>query len=53
MGHQEERMYGKAVVGGRGEQGGGWQSHICMRINQEDQLGSETDHSTQFSSTGN
>ena len=34
-------------------QGGGWQtghSHICMQINQEKLLGSETDHTTQGSS---
>ena len=36
-------------------QGGGWQrgqSHICMQINQEEQLGSETDLATQGSSAG-
>ena len=35
--------------------GGGWwtrQSHICMQINQEEQLGSETDHVTHGSSVG-
>ena len=32
--------------------GGGWWSYISMRINWEDQLGSETDHITQGSSTG-
>ena len=36
-------------------QGGGWWSrwsHICMQINQEKQLGSETDHTTQGSNAG-
>ena len=36
--------------------GGGWwtrQSHICMQINQEEQMRSETDHTTQGSSMGN
>ena len=40
----------------RGKQGSGWQSgrsYICMQMNQEEQLGSETDHATQHSSTGN
>ena len=32
------------------EQGSGWRFHICMRINQEDQLGSKTDCATQASS---
>ena len=47
-------------MGTRGEedawQVGGWQSrwsHICMQINQEEQLGSETDHATQGSNAGN
>ena len=36
-------------------QGGSWQtgrSHICMPINQEEQLGTQTDHTTQGSNTG-
>ena len=36
-------------------QGNGWQtrqSHICMQINQEEQLGSDTDHATQVSNMG-
>ena len=60
-----ERTHGKAVAGGLGwarlwlaewaRQGGelqiGW-FHIHMQINQEEQLGSETDHATQGSSMG-
>ena len=34
------------------QRGGGWQSHIRMWINREEQLGSETDCTTQGSSTG-
>ena len=37
----------------QGGQGSGWQtglSHICMQINQEEQLGSKTDHTIQGSS---
>ena len=37
------------------QQGGGWQtrsSHDCMQMNQEEQLGNETYHATQHSSTG-
>ena len=44
-------------MGSRGRedlgQVGGWQSrwsHICVRISQKEQLGSETDHTTQVSS---
>ena len=34
-------------------QGGGWQTRLShIRINQEGQLGSETDHTTQGSSVG-
>ena len=36
-------------------QGSVWQirlSHICIQINQEEQLGNETDHATQGSSVG-
>ena len=37
-----------------GRQGSWWTrwSHICMQINQEEQLGSETDHAKQNSSVG-
>ena len=38
-----------------GRQGCGWQnerSHICVRINQEEQLGSDTDHANHGSSVG-
>ena len=38
-----------------GRQGGGWQSgwsYICVRINQEEQVGCETDHFTQSPSMG-
>ena len=37
------------------KQGSGWQSrqsHICVQINWEEQLGSETDHTTQGASKG-
>ena len=37
------------------QQGSGWTtswSHICMGINREEHLGSETDHATQGSSAG-
>ena len=37
-----------------GRQGSGWwseQSHICMHVNREEQLGSETDLETQGSSS--
>ena len=37
------------------QQGGGWrngQSHICMQINQEEQLGSKIDHATHGSRVG-
>ena len=36
-------------------QGSSWRtrwSHICVQINQEEQLGSKTDHATQGSSMG-
>ena len=52
MGNWVERTCGKVVAGGPGGQGGSrWarQFHICMWINQEEQLGSETDHATQGS----
>ena len=35
-----------------GGQGGNWQSHICVQINQEEQLGSEIDYATQGSCVG-
>ena len=40
------------MAGQLGRQGGGWRSQICMKINQEEQLGSKTDHITWASSTG-
>ena len=62
------RLVGGEEMGSRGredmQQGCGWRtgqvrqwladswSHICMQINQEEQLGSEIDHTTQGSSTG-
>ena len=42
-------------IGWRTQQGGSWhtgQSHICVWINQEETLGSQTDHATQGSSVG-
>ena len=39
----------------QGRRGSGWQSersHICMKINQEEQLGNKEDHTTQGSSLG-
>ena len=66
MGSQAERTRGKVVAGGpgwvkwrledRGQQGSSWWSgrpHIPMLMNGEEQLGSETDHTTQSSSVGN
>ena len=47
-----ERTHGKVVPGTLGWQGGSWWSHILVRINQEEQLGSETDRTTQGSSEG-
>ena len=52
MGSRVERTHDKAGLGGIG---GGWQSeqsHICVWINREEQLGSETDHATQDSRAG-
>ena len=47
---------GRRAVGQRGHSARQWlaecQSHICMRINWEEQLGSETDRATQGSSVG-
>ena len=47
------RQVGRVETGSQGredsQQDGGWrtrQSHICMRMNWEEQLGSETDHTT-------
>ena len=47
------RLAGGAEMGSQGgehsQQGGSWwtgQSHICMQINREEQLGSETDLTT-------
>ena len=47
-----ERTRGKVAAGGLGQARRlvEWQSHICVRINQEEQLGSKTDHETQCSS---
>ena len=50
---REEWPQGGSWQTGRG---GGWQtrwSHVCMRINQEEQLRSETDHATQVPAWGN
>ena len=47
-GSQVERMLGKVPGGGWGKQGGSWQSHICVQINQEEQLGSERLHNLSF-----
>ena len=53
---QTGRMGGDGQPGGEdSRQGSGWQtgrSHICLQINQEEQLGSETDRTTQGSSLG-
>ena len=52
MGSRVERTHDKAGPGGIG---GGWQSgksHICVWINREEQMGSETDHATQGFSAG-
>ena len=46
MGSQVERTPSKLVAGGPG------QSHICMQINQEEQLGSKIDHTTKGPSMG-
>ena len=52
---QTSRWAGDRQLGGEDSwQGGGWwtgQSYICVQINWEKQLGSETDHTTQGSST--
>ena len=56
---QSFRQVGGTEMGGWGRedrwQGGGWRtrrSNICVWINQEEQLGSETDHTAQGSSMG-
>ena len=49
-----ERTRGKAMARGN-KQGGGLrsgQSHICMQINQEEQMESKTDRATQGSNVG-
>ena len=53
------RLVGEVEMGSRyreyARQDGGWQtgwSHICVRIIWEEQLGSETDHTTQGSNMG-
>ena len=45
-------MYGKGAAGGLGRQGVGCWSHISVWINQEEQLGSQTDHDAKGSSMG-
>ena len=48
-----ERNNGKAVARGLGQERQCWQtgrSHICVQINREEQLGSETDRRAQGSS---
>ena len=50
-----ERTCDKAVAGEPGWVGVGWQSgqsHICVWINQEERLASETDHGTKGFSVG-
>ena len=54
-GSRAERTHGKVVAGGLGWGGSSWQSGwsgTCVQINQEEQLGSETDHATQGSNAG-
>ena len=53
------RLVGREETGSQGGEdawkGSGWwtrRSHICMQINWEEQLGSETDHATQGSRAG-
>ena len=60
QGIKEEKFIQTGIRGGDGQlgredlwQGGGWcsgQSHICVQINPEEQLGSEIDCATQGSS---
>ena len=53
---QTGRRGGDGQLGGENLwQGGSWQSrrsHICVQLNWEEKLGSETDHETQGSSAG-
>ena len=53
---QTSRRDGDGQLGGEdSRQGRGWQTgqfHICVQINREEQLGSETDPPTQGSSLG-
>ena len=57
MGTDAGRKVGDGLVGGEDSRtGGGWwrgRSHISVHINREEQLGSETDCTTQGSSAGN
>ena len=49
IGSQERGLVAGWWLEDWGEQGGGWQtrqSHICVQINQEEQLRSKTDHAT-------
>ena len=50
------RRVGRVETGSQGkedaQEGGSWWSHVCVRINWEEQLGSETDHATQVSNVG-
>ena len=55
MSSQGRENCGKVVAGGQGWarwQLVEWWSHICVQINQEEQLGCNTDHTTQGSSMG-
>ena len=53
MGIWAERTQGKAAAGGPGEVVAGRSGGpTCVQINQEEQLGSETDFATQGSSVG-
>ena len=48
---EEDTQQGDGL-GGRGSSWQTGQSHICVQISREEQLGSETDHATQGSSMG-
>ena len=52
MGSWVEKTGGKAVAGRTSEVATGIQINICMQINWEKPLGSETDHTTQSFSVG-
>ena len=52
MGIQGGEDSGKVAAGGPGWVRRRWQSHIYMQINQEEQLGRKTDHTTQGSRAG-